>query len=159
MGGLGIRPHRRRTAITTFAARLSLRPYFLNCIGASSISHPNLQTAATLPLSLIRIAQPCLVPSTFCSFGNLGPGLNKCAQVLFSGCSSGGRGALFNLDYIPSMLPPGVEVRGIFDSAMWINVEPFPTSKLTSLTDQTKKVSPTHYVSSPRLPCAPAIRV
>ena len=32
-------------------------------------------------------------------------------EVFFSGCSAGGRGALFNLEYIPAMLPHAVQVR------------------------------------------------
>lgn len=47
-------------------------------------------------------------------------------KVLFGGCSAGGRGAMFTLDSIQPMLPPGAPpVLGFFDSPMWVDVEPF----------------------------------
>ena len=40
-------------------------------------------------------------------------------KVLFAGCSAGSRGAMFNLDYVQDMLPPGAApVLGFFDSPM-----------------------------------------
>jgi hypothetical protein len=44
--------------------------------------------------------------------------------VYFGGCSAGGRGAMFNLEYLPDMLPTGVKTYGVFDSPMWVDVEP-----------------------------------
>lgn len=61
-------------------------------------------------------------------------------DLFFSGCSAGARGALFNLDYIPGLVPHGVRVRGVFDSALWIDIQPFAQSKLTSLALQTEKL-------------------
>jgi len=52
--------------------------------------------------------------------------LGAAPKVLFGGCSAGGRGAMFSLDYIQPMLPPGAPpVLGFFDSPMWVDVEPF----------------------------------
>jgi len=47
---------------------------------------------------------------------------------------------MLNLDYISAMLARKVQVRGIFDSAMWLDMNAFPSSKLTSLAEQTQKV-------------------
>ena len=73
--------------------------------------------------------------------------LGAAPKVLFAGCSAGSRGAMFNLDYVQDMLPPGAPpVLGFFDSPMcvlrdvsklcafvaehsvpcrWVDVEPF----------------------------------
>ena len=50
--------------------------------------------------------------------------LDKGHQVYFGGCSAGARGALFNLEYLPDMLPVGVSVYGLIDSALWVDMEP-----------------------------------
>ena len=50
-------------------------------------------------------------------------------KVLFAGCSAGARGAMFSLDYVQAMLPPGAPpVRGFLDSPMWVDVQPFSPS-------------------------------
>lgn len=49
--------------------------------------------------------------------------------LVFGGCSAGGRGAMFNLDYVPDMVPFGVKVVGLLDSALW--VPPAPVLALT----------------------------
>ena len=48
--------------------------------------------------------------------------LSKGHVVYFGGCSAGGRGALFNYEYLPQMLPKGVRVYGLFDSVMWVDM-------------------------------------
>ena len=45
-------------------------------------------------------------------------------RLLFGGCSAGARGAMFNLDYVQSMVPAGVEVQGLLDSPMWVDMPP-----------------------------------
>ena len=46
-------------------------------------------------------------------------------HVLFSGCSAGARGAMFNVDYVQPMLPPGAPpVLGFFDSPLWVDIQP-----------------------------------
>jgi len=56
----------------------------------------------------------------------LGPG----ARLLFGGVSAGARGAMVHLDYVRGMLPlprearRRVEVRGLIDSAMWLDDPP-----------------------------------
>jgi hypothetical protein len=81
------------------------------------------------------------------SFGLAGsPG--DVTQLFLSGCSAGARGALFNLDYIPNLVPPGVEVRGILDSGLWVDMEPFATSRLTPLAEQTRQLL--HFIKAKR---------
>ena len=47
--------------------------------------------------------------------------LGTAPKVLFAGCSAGSRGAMFNLDYVQDMLPPGAPpVLGFFDSPMCV---------------------------------------
>jgi len=50
-------------------------------------------------------------------------GLAPGARLLFGGCSAGARGAMVHLDNVAAALP-GVEVRGMLDSAYWINLAP-----------------------------------
>ena len=51
----------------------------------------------------------------------LGPG----AKVLFGGCSAGARGAMVHLDNIVTWMDGyGIEVRGLLDSGLWVDVEP-----------------------------------
>lgn len=59
--------------------------------------------------------------------------------VYWAGCSSGARGAMFNFEYVPDMLPPGVTVFGLFDSPLWVDVEPL-SSHQTPLRDQVEAV-------------------
>jgi hypothetical protein len=65
----------------------------------------------------------------------LGPG----SDVLFGGCSAGGRGALMNLDYVAPLLPPESTVRGLIDSALWLDLQP-PDAAETSLQVQTQSI-------------------
>ena len=50
-------------------------------------------------------------------------------RLVFGGCSAGGRGASFNLDYVPQILADAgaaypVTVVGLFDAAMWVDIPP-----------------------------------
>uniref|UniRef100_A0A7S4H9U1 Pectin acetylesterase n=1 Tax=Guillardia theta TaxID=55529 RepID=A0A7S4H9U1_GUITH len=51
-------------------------------------------------------------------------GLSKGHTLIFGGCSAGGRGAMFNLEYLPEFIPQGVKIAGFFDSPMWVDMEP-----------------------------------
>ena len=56
-------------------------------------------------------------------------------RLLFGGCSAGARGAMFNLDYVQVMLAtagaPQVELRGLLDSPLWIDVAPLASAPLS----------------------------
>ena len=69
----------------------------------------------------------------------LNRGLGSTAQVLFGGCSAGARGALFNLDYVAQYLPAGATVKGLLDSALWLDLSPPDTAEVT-LQTQTQGV-------------------
>ena len=64
--------------------------------------------------------------------GNAGPG----EKLVFGGCSAGGRGAMYNLDYIPGILAglgaTEVTTVGLMDAALWIDIDPM----LPSITSQ-----------------------
>lgn len=50
-------------------------------------------------------------------------------RLLLAGCSAGGRGALFNLDYVAGILAEfdaafPVQVQGLFDSPLWMDLKP-----------------------------------
>ena len=82
-------------------------------------------------------------------------------RLLFGGCSAGARGvrgpsqsrvrtrgyayeplptqAMFNIDFLAPMLPPGVALHGFFDSPMWVDMLPLE-SNITSLENQTQSV-------------------
>ena len=52
-------------------------------------------------------------------------GLTSGAKVLFGGCSAGARGAMVHLDNIVTWMDGyGIEVRGLLDSGLWVDVEP-----------------------------------
>jgi hypothetical protein len=61
----------------------------------------------------------------------LNRGLDGSSQVLFGGCSAGARGAMFNLDYVQAYLPAGATVRGLLDSALWLDLTPPDTAEVT----------------------------
>jgi Pectinacetylesterase len=52
------------------------------------------------------------------------------AKLIFGGCSAGGRGAAFSLDYVSTTLeragaaPGSIDVYGLLDAALWIDVPP-----------------------------------
>lgn len=60
-------------------------------------------------------------------------------RLLFGGCSEGASGAMFNLDYLGSMVPLGVQVRGFLDSPLWVEMQPLPPDVLP-LENQTMAV-------------------
>ena len=64
-------------------------------------------------------------------------GLASGADVVFGGCSAGGRGAMVLLDYVAGWLPSGVNVRGILDSGLWVDIPSFDTNEIT-LQEQTQ---------------------
>ena len=61
----------------------------------------------------------------------------RTTRLLFGGCSAGARGAMFNLDYVQGMVPPGVQVRGFLDSPLWVDVMPL-SPKVVPLEVQTQ---------------------
>ena len=64
-------------------------------------------------------------------------------KVLFGGCSAGSRGAMFTVDYVQPMLPPGSPpVLAFFDSPMWVDVEPVTGAdgSIISLEYQTQQI-------------------
>ena len=66
--------------------------------------------------------------------------LTASSRVLFGGCSAGARGAMFNLDYVQAMLPPGAPpVVGFLDSPLWVDVQPAQAS-ITPLENETQAV-------------------
>jgi len=71
-------------------------------------------------------------------------GLKTGDTLVFSGCSAGGRGALYNLDYVPAMIPDGIRVVGIFDAAIWVVttniILPQQTAMVLSLANATGRL-------------------
>ena len=65
--------------------------------------------------------------------------------LVFSGCSAGGRGAMVNLDYIPTILKDlkinidKKNIIGILDSPLWIDIPPINNS-IVPVAVQTQKV-------------------
>lgn len=67
----------------------------------------------------------------------MGPG----SRLLFGGCSAGARGVMAQLDLVAQdMFARGIEVRGMLDSGIWIDVQPSDPN-VESLADETKKVA------------------
>jgi hypothetical protein len=73
---------------------------------------------------------PAVIEATLADLA-LNRGLGASAQVLFGGCSAGARGAMFNLDYVAQYLPAGASVRGLLDSALWLDLTPPDTAEVT----------------------------
>ena len=71
-----------------------------------------------------------IVASTLAAFvQKQGLGSEPGHRLVFGGCSAGGRGASFNLDYVPQILSDAgaafpVTVVGLFDAAMWVDIPP-----------------------------------
>jgi len=57
-------------------------------------------------------------------------GLDESAEVVFGGCSAGGRGAMVLLDYVSPQLPTN-NVRGLLDSGLWIDIPPMDTEEVS----------------------------
>ena len=59
-----------------------------------------------------------------------GMGNTTGTRLIFGGCSAGGRGALFNLDYVPDILaaagatPGSIDVVGLIDAGLWVDIPP-----------------------------------
>jgi len=66
-------------------------------------------------------------------------GMAASDTLYLAGCSAGGRGAMFNLDYAPSMVPAGVTVIGILDAPMWVEQQPLEPSAVP-FPEQTAKI-------------------
>jgi hypothetical protein len=52
-------------------------------------------------------------------------------NLLFGGCSAGGRGVLTNLDAFAAAAPANVRVRGLLDAAAWVDVQPIIPNMLS----------------------------
>ena len=69
-------------------------------------------------------------------------------RLLFGGCSAGSRGAMFNLDLIPALVPATVQVLGFLDSPLWVDELPMvlpacvknPSNCIVPLENETKAV-------------------
>ena len=69
-------------------------------------------------------------------------GLTSGARLLFGGCSAGARGTMVLLDSVAAqMAGVGVEVRGLLDSSLWLDVQPTSSDALGgSLLEQAQDV-------------------
>jgi hypothetical protein len=65
-----------------------------------------------------------IVAATIASLqANHGLGSSAGQQLLLGGCSAGARGAISSLDAVAALIP-GVDVRGFFDAAGWVDIVP-----------------------------------
>lgn len=69
-------------------------------------------------------------------------GLGAGSRLLLGGCSAGARGTMTHLDNVAAVLENfGVEVRGMLDSSLWVNVQPASSDALGgSLLEQSQLV-------------------
>lgn len=68
-------------------------------------------------------------------------GLSAGAQLLFAGCSAGGRGVTVHLDAVAEQMEArGVSVRGMLDSSLWVAVTPAGEALGGSLLEETQEV-------------------
>jgi hypothetical protein len=58
-------------------------------------------------------------------------------RLLLAGCSDGGAGALFNLDYASAWVPPNVQVHGLLDGALSVDIVPIAGKGTMPLQEQT----------------------
>lgn len=78
-------------------------------------------------------------------------------RVLYTGCSAGGRGALFNLEYVQSLLATQllatpsnmVAYGGLLDSAFWMDIDPVPGAPGPAFAAQAASVYAIANVSAP----------
>jgi hypothetical protein len=65
-------------------------------------------------------------------------------KVVFGGCSAGSRGAMFNLDVVANaVVPRGVQVVGLLDSPLWVDVQPFGDNpQVMPLENETQMIVP-----------------
>lgn len=73
----------------------------------------------------------------------LGMGSVAGSRLLYSGCSAGGRGAMYNIDWLQGLLPASVTLRGLLDSPLWIDL-PALGPEQTSLRAQCEAMSDLH---------------
>lgn len=72
-----------------------------------------------------------------------GLGTLPATQMLLAGCDAGAQGVMYNLDYLNTMLPisgsgvTGVQVKGLLDSATFIDIDPLNPDGVDSLVNQT----------------------
>ena len=78
------------------------------------------------------------------AINDFGMGSEPGHRLLFSGCSAGSRGAMVNIDNVAAQVAAStaepVEVRGFFDSPMWVDVQPFQRD-IVSLENETIAIS------------------
>jgi O-palmitoleoyl-L-serine hydrolase len=93
--------------------------------------------ASDAPFSFpFRVRGRAVVDATFSSLVSLhGLGAAAGTQLLFTGCSAGARGALFNMDhvlnYVRGLIPAPSNVArygGLLDSAFWVDLAPLDPS-------------------------------
>jgi hypothetical protein len=66
-----------------------------------------------------------IVPATITSLmATKGLGATAGQRMLFGGCSAGAIGAMNNLETVANMLPPTVQLRGFFDGAALLDIQP-----------------------------------
>jgi len=66
-----------------------------------------------------------IIESTFAVLqAHFGLGSLPSSRLLYSGCSAGARGAMFNIDFIRPFIPADMELRGFLDSPMWVDELP-----------------------------------
>lgn len=70
----------------------------------------------------------------------LGMGSAAGTKMLYSGCSAGGRGVSYNIDWVQTLLPTTVDLRGFMDSPLWIDLAPLVGGR-TSLRAQTQAIA------------------
>jgi len=69
-------------------------------------------------------------------------GMGKRSQLIYSGCSAGGRGVMHNLNFVASQLKQWrTKVYGLVDSGLYIDVDVLDNLTQTSLSDQAKGVA------------------
>lgn len=74
----------------------------------------------------------------------LGMGSTPGTRLLYGGCSAGGRGASYNIDWLrDSLLPASVTVRGFLDSPLWVDL-PVLAPGQTSLREQCEAQADLH---------------
>jgi hypothetical protein len=61
-------------------------------------------------------------------------------RLLLSGCASGAWGAIFNVDYASAWVPPTVQIHGLFDAGLSVDIVPMATGLAMPLQEQTLAV-------------------
>jgi len=75
----------------------------------------------------------------------LGMGSVQGTRLIYGGCSAGARGAYYNIDWLQTLLPSTVSLRGYFDSPLWIELDPVPLlGSSTSLRAQCEAIAALH---------------